>query len=150
MSIVGSSKYDGYVGRNPDLIEIYRKAGYSRTIEKQSKELGEKIYYSRRISKTASSLSCWNLEDNWYTGKGGWALPALLFQVESASGSRFERLTIGERFLRKDPPTDYQPLTILDGVVQGLNDFVQPFNDAILLVKYSLGSRFHRLQSLFA
>ena len=43
MSIVGSSKYDGYVGRNPDLIEIYRKAGYSRTIEKQSKELGEKI-----------------------------------------------------------------------------------------------------------
>jgi hypothetical protein len=35
---------DEYVGGNPDLIEIYRKAGYSRTIEKQSKELGEKIY----------------------------------------------------------------------------------------------------------
>lgn len=35
---------DEYIGRNPALIEIYRKAGYSRTIEKQSKELGEKIY----------------------------------------------------------------------------------------------------------
>ena len=35
---------DEYVGGNPDLIEIYGKAGYSRTIEKQSKELGEKIY----------------------------------------------------------------------------------------------------------
>jgi hypothetical protein len=35
---------DEYVGGNPDLIEIYRKAGYSRTIEKQSKELGEEIY----------------------------------------------------------------------------------------------------------
>jgi hypothetical protein len=35
---------DEYVARNPDLIEIYGKAGYSRTIEKQSKELGEKIY----------------------------------------------------------------------------------------------------------
>jgi len=35
---------DEYVGGNPDLKEAYGKAGYSGIIEKQSRELGEKIY----------------------------------------------------------------------------------------------------------
>ena len=35
---------DEYVGGNPDLKEAYGKAGYSRIIEKQSRELGEKFY----------------------------------------------------------------------------------------------------------
>jgi hypothetical protein len=76
--------------------------------------------------------------------------PAFLFQAGSESGLRFGRLTSGELSRRKSSPPVCRPLETLESAVQRLNDLIHAFDDAILLVKYSLAGWFHRLHPLFA
>jgi len=67
--------------------------------------------------------------------------------VHSDCGSGEER---GDGSQRKIPPPVCQPLATLDSAVHCGNDIIQSFEHIPLLIKDSVGSRFNRMQSLFA
>ena len=136
---------DNRDGSDPGFSKIYRRPSM------ESFDIYcEFLFITQKGSEEMVRVLCrWSFVVDRISGEENTSLPFCFRQGVYRTCSP-TKLASGGSSPRKSQHPVYQPLETLERAIQRLNDLIHAFDDTILLVKYSLGSRLHHLQPFFA